>query len=208
LETTKNSGFFLFIAIGLGYLYRSGFDLTKILSSAQDTSPLGFVLAMSFLPLVGFPIAPCYLFAGTVFPWWQAWAFCSLSLAVNMSVAYPLGRGFLASPIRGFLEGRNKEMPVLTENNQFRVTFVVRAVPGVPYFIQNYLLAVLGVRFGTYLVVSWLIQSLIAAGMTSLPHLALKAGWMVTGVSVGILLLLIVLHRIYIRKNRKETVSG
>lgn len=185
------------IACGLGFLVASGFDMERLLESIRATDPLLFLGIMSLLPLAGFPIAAFYLYAGSAFPWWQASLLCSLALAVNISLAFPIARYFLAGPVTRILERYRKSIPPLTPKNQFRVTFLVRSIPGIPYFMQNYLLALIGVRFSHYFIISWLVQSVFAAGMAAVPHLVEKTGWITGGILLALGGILLLLHRAY-----------
>ncbi|CAA6679614.1 MULTISPECIES: TVP38/TMEM64 family protein [unclassified Lentimonas] len=189
--------FGLSLAAGLSLLVAIDFDIERILPLIRETRPIYFILMMSVLPLVGFPIAVFYLFAGSAYVWWHAWAFCTLALAINISISYPIARYLLASPISALLSKYDRSLPELTKRNQFRVTFLVRSIPGVPYFIQNYMLAVLGVDFVPYFVISLSIQSIFAAGMAAVPHLVEETGWLPVAMVAGIMGLLLLLRRIF-----------
>lgn len=176
------------------------FNFKELDALVRGTHPLVFVSLMCILPLAGFPIAAFYLFAGTAFPWWQAILLCSFSLAINISIAYPLSKKLLAVPLIHILSRFRKKLPLLTGENQFRVTFLVRSVPGVPFCLQNYLLPLLGVRFTPYLLISWSIQTVFAAGMAAVPQLVTKAGWIPALTILIIFILLGFFHHIYIGK--------
>jgi uncharacterized membrane protein YdjX (TVP38/TMEM64 family) len=126
-----------------------------------------FVLTMSLLPVVGFPIAAFYLFAGAAFGFWEGWFYCIVSLAINMSLSYVVARYCLHDALIKLLKKGGYTLPNLSEVNEFRFTFILRTVPGPPFPVQNYLLSLLGVRFPVYITVSLLAQGLIAAGMVA-----------------------------------------
>jgi len=194
------SAFALLFVAGLLMLVLADFNISKVDTLIRETHPLLFIGFMCILPLAGFPIAVFYLFAGTAFPWWQATIFCSLALAINISLAYPIALKLLATPLTDILARFSKKLPLLTKENQFRVTFLVRSVPGVPFCLQNYLLPLLGIRFAPYLLISWSIQTVFAAGMAAIPKLVTKAGWIPALIIISILLLLGLFHRLYIGK--------
>jgi len=184
------TGFFLFASVD--------FDFKRLVDLVRATDPLVFLSLMSLLPLIGFPIAAFYLYAGSAFPWWQAWLLCSLSLAVNISLAYPIARHLLREPLSHILSRYQKRLPTLTAMNQFRVAFLVRSVPGIPFFLQNYLLPLLDIRFGPYFLISWSIQTVFAAGMAAVPHLVDRAGWVPAIIVLFILVLLGIFRRFYL----------
>lgn len=197
--------FVLLLTAGFGVLAAADFNLSRALETVQATDPLTFVLLMSLLPLLGFPIAAFYLYAGSIFPWWIAWLCCSLALAVNMALAYPIAKYLLRGPISEILARYRRAIPDFSTPNQFRLTFLVRAVPGIPYFMQNYFLPLLGIRFLHYWIISWVVQTVIAAGMTAVPDLVEKTGWVTAGIVLALFIVLGILHRIYIPR---RTATG
>lgn len=171
-----NSRFSLYLrlvlfALGMGagiyFFYRMDFDVTKVFESRHQVSGWMFVLAMSILPVVGFPIAAFYLFAGVAFGFWEGLAYCLVSLAINMSLSYFVARYCLHEALSQLLKRGGYTLSKLSELNEFRFTFILRTVPGPPFAVQNYLLSLLGVRFPVYLSISLLGQGVIAAGMVA-----------------------------------------
>lgn len=159
--------FTLLLGLGLYALYRLDFDVAALFRHSQNVPAWGFVLAMSVLPVVGFPIAAFYLFAGFAFDFWNGWAYCLIGLAVNMSLSYLVARHLLKGPLTVFLNARGYTLPKLSEVNQFRFVFLLRTIPGPPFPLQNYLLSLIGIPFGLYLSVSLLTQGAIAGGMVA-----------------------------------------
>jgi uncharacterized membrane protein YdjX (TVP38/TMEM64 family) len=159
--------FTLCLGAGLYLFYRMDFDVTKVFESRHQVSPLAFVLAMSLLPVIGFPIAAFYLFAGVAFGFLEGWAYCLLSLAINMSLSYVVARYCLHEALTRLLKKWGYELPNLSEVNEYRFTFILRTVPGPPFPVQNYLLSLLGIPFPVYISISLLAQGTIAAGMVA-----------------------------------------
>ena len=206
LKGSRNTGslmrlaaFLMMLGVGLGYLLHAGFDLKSLMQDIENTDPLYFLAAMCLLPLAGFPISAFYLFAGSAFEWWQAVILCSTALAVNMTLASFLAGSLLKAPVTHFLAKYQRQLPTLTEKNQFRITFLVRSIPGEPFFMQNYMLPLLGIRFSSYLAISWSVQTVFAAGMAALPHLVRHSGWVPAGMVAGLVLLLLLFKRMYLR---------
>lgn len=159
--------FTLCLGTGLFLFYRMDFDVSRVFESRHQVSPLAFVLAMSLLPVVGFPIAAFYLFAGVAFGFFEGWAYCLISLAINMSLSYVVARYCLHEVLSELLKKWGYELPNLSEVNEYRFTFILRTVPGPPFSVQNYLLSLLGIRFPVYISISLLAQGAIAAGMVA-----------------------------------------
>jgi Uncharacterized conserved protein len=185
--------FLLILSAGVSVLYALDFDVSRLFSESQSVPGWAFVLAMSLLPVAGFPIAAFYLFAGLAYGFWEGWIYCLISLAINMSLSYVVARYCLDKPLRTFLASRGYELPQLSEVNQFRFTFILRTVPGPPYPVQNYLLSLMGIPFALYLGLSLLTQGTIAAGMVAcggvLPK-EIKMGHVLVGLGLVLILLL------------------
>ncbi|MCC5805739.1 MAG: hypothetical protein JJU00_05355 [Opitutales bacterium] len=182
------------IAGGLGWLAWHDFEVESLLDTLRATNPLVFLGLMTVLPLVGFPIAVFYLYAGTAFSWPLAWGLCVAALALNMAAAYVLGVRMLRRPVSDWLSAHGYEIPALRETGHFRLVFIVRAVPAFPFPVQNYLLALAGTPFGLYLVLSLAIQATFAAGMTAVPALLLDPTHRNLFIAAGVVVILAIGH--------------
>ncbi len=146
-------------AIGFWQFARAGFDWHAVLESANLWV---FFLAMASLPVFGFPISACYIYAGLAFHPMEASLVCLAALSVNMTVSYALTHSVLKKPIIKFLDKRGWSIPEMNDENQFRFTFLIRTIPGPPFFFQNLTLSLAGIPFWTYLWISLLTQGSIA----------------------------------------------
>jgi uncharacterized membrane protein YdjX (TVP38/TMEM64 family) len=208
LPLFRISGFLGFIGVGFALLWQVDFDVTRALDLLDATDPVIFLVLMASLPWIGFPIAAFYLYAGAAFVWWQAWLLCVAALAINIAIAYPLAKFALKEPLQQLLARTRARLPDLNPDNQFRATFLIRGIPGVPFAVQNYLLPLLGVRFPVYFVVSLSIQSLFAAGMCAVPHVVARAGWLPVVLICGMLALLLVLRAVFVRRPSGRCAQG
>ena len=152
----------LVAAVGFWQFAQAGFDWRAVLSM---TSPWAFFLAMATLPVFGFPISACYIYAGLAFSPLVASVACWAALLVNLSASYFLARGVFNRPVTRFLAARGWSIPAMSEDNHFRFAFLLRTIPGPPFFFQNLLLSLAGIPFWTYLWVSLLTQGSIAVAV-------------------------------------------
>jgi uncharacterized membrane protein YdjX (TVP38/TMEM64 family) len=126
---------------------------TLIHAAGQAPPPLLF-LAMALLPLLGLPISPFWVAAGIRLGVFWGTVLAAAALIVNFTIGYLLARTFLSNPIRRFLARRGHTIPQFTPGEQTQLILMVRITPGVPLFIQNYLLGTAGVSFLRYLLAS------------------------------------------------------
>lgn len=119
------------------------------------------------LPGLPVPTSALLFLAGTV---WRdrpvaACGICLAAIVLNMTWTYWMaarpGRGL----VEKFLAAGSLRIPELPKDNQLRVILLLRLTPGVPFFIQNYLLGFLKVPFGLYLPVSAGCNALISVGV-------------------------------------------
>ena len=162
LKMIQLSAITVVFGIGFWQFARAGFDWRAVLDM---TSLWVFFLAMASLPVFGFPISVCYIYAGLAFQPLEASITCLAALCVNMSVSYALTHSMFKKPVSQFLERRGWSIPTLTDENQFRFIFLVRTIPGPPFFFQNLTLSLAGIPFWTYLWISLLTQGGIAIGV-------------------------------------------
>lgn len=151
------------VAVGF-ILILSGYDWRETIQSQGVKGYAVYLLLVWTLPLIGFPISAFYIFCGAAFPPFVGLGLTSVGLMLNMTVGYWIGRYFLHRPLSVYLGKTKFNSALINQRNLLRMTILVRAVPGVPYFMQNYLLGMARVPVRTYLTISWMIQSLYCAG--------------------------------------------
>ena len=188
------------------YFLRYSGGMEHLLSYAESLPAWVYFLLISIFPLFGAPISVFYIFAGTAYSWWIAALVIGAGLAVNMNAGYWIGRLFLRDWILRSCERRGWRIPEISDDNQFRITFLMRTVPGPPFVFQNYLLSVAGVSWPIYIVVSWSCQMVLAMGTVYLSK-SVKAGvesgygWWLLGIAI-----LFVIFKIWMmwRKRRAD----
>jgi uncharacterized membrane protein YdjX (TVP38/TMEM64 family) len=123
-----------------------------------------------------------------------------------MSVSYALTHSVFKKPIIAFLDKRTWTIPEMSDTSQFRFTFLLRTVPGPPFFFQNLILGLAGIPFLTYLWISLLAQGGIAIGVIVCTRYLSQDPWSMGGITVmAILVALVVAKSVRaIRQRRVE----
>lgn len=182
----------LFLALGTAagyYFWKTGFDLEALIGKAENTRPEYFFLAMSFLPLVGFPISAFYLFAGIAFYWPSAVALALGAIAMNLLLSYAITHSLLKKPLEALLTKAGYTLPKIPRNHQIKTIVLIRLMPIAPFFVQNYLLALGGTHFWPYLLLSIVLQGLIGASIILIGQSLLGSGSQVLILGMATLLL-------------------
>lgn len=120
---------------------------------AMDRGPLLALVAT--LPVFGFSIALVYLVVGAVFGGWVGMAVIGGATAVHLLGSHWIARSFLRGPVERFLERRKFRLPELPEGEEWAVVLMTALVPGLPYFVRNYLLALSGIPLRLYFWICW-----------------------------------------------------
>ncbi|MEO7597870.1 MAG: hypothetical protein ABIV50_02990 [Opitutus sp.] len=132
--------------IGLALLYRQ-IDVEALHQRAEGINGGLIFLLMTVLPLVGFPVTVTHAVAGARFGIPIGLALAAASIVLQMLASYALVK---AAPqlFAKRLDPLRKRLP---QGAHKPVTLFTMLVPGVPYFAQNYVLPLVGVPLGTYL---------------------------------------------------------
>lgn len=132
--------------------------LQAVILHLREAGPAIFFLAMAVLPAAGFPLMAFTLAAGPVFGptlgtgWVIVW---SLSAVIaNLLLTYWLAhRAFqpLVTRVLGYFDFR---LPGNLAGSAWQLSLIVRLTPGPPFWVQSYLLGLVGIPLVPYLTVS------------------------------------------------------
>lgn len=129
----------------------------------REAGPAVFFLGMALLPAIGFPLMPFSLAAGPVFgPTMGAGAViaCAVSaVLVNVTLSYWLAARALRPLVARLAALLGYRLPVNRAETAWQITTIVRVAPGLPFFMQSYLLGLTRVPFGPYVTMSTLIPA-------------------------------------------------
>jgi uncharacterized membrane protein YdjX (TVP38/TMEM64 family) len=113
------------------------------------------LVLMAFLPLFGFSISLVYLVIGSVFGGPMGVLVVAGISAVHLVGSHWLGHSYLRKPMRRWLEKRDHHLPAVPQGEDVSVALMTALVPGLPYFIRNYLLAVSDIPLRIYFWICW-----------------------------------------------------
>jgi len=128
-------------------------------------NPIALFFTIAVLPGFGFPASPLLILAGVV--WGSTWQTCAIALAavaLNMSWTHLLAAGPARSVVIRLLGDRWQKWKNIHPDNLRRFTVLLRITPGIPFFLQNYLLGLLGVPFLTYILISIPLNGIFVVG--------------------------------------------
>lgn len=166
---------------------------TELLQEHLVPRPWLFFVTMAILPALGAPVIVFYFLAG-LYRWELALPAAGLAIFVNLVLSYYLSTRLLRPVCLWLLARRNWKMPSLKEKDALQVGMMLRLAPGLPMFLQSTAMALAGVPFREYLVISWPIQMAWcgAAMILGKSFFTGQGGWAVTGVLALVFLILLV----------------
>ncbi len=127
----------------------TGIDIDKLHQKAAALNGFAVFAALALLPLAGFPATVLHIVTGARFGWGVGALLIGASILFQLLASYALVR---IAP--GFF--KRKLQPVrekIPRGAHTSVTLFTMLLPGVPYFVQNYTLAMIGVPFWTYILI-------------------------------------------------------
>jgi uncharacterized membrane protein YdjX (TVP38/TMEM64 family) len=191
-------------------LFRSIWDREAAFTWFRQANPLVFFLVMAGLIVAGVPLTPLFVIAGATFGIRGGLLGSLLALAGGLALTYRIARGSLRPRLDRLLRRFDYVLPNFARGDRsaLRFTLMVKFAPGVPGFIKNYGLAIAGVPFSVYFVVSMLITGayaalLIVVGESLLAHDVSKTVW-----ALLILLLMLPISYLWIRRRRAAAADG
>ncbi len=136
--------------IGLVLLYRQ-IDVQAVHDYAKRMNGFVVFVVMTVLPMFGFPVSVLHVAAGVRFGTGFGLMLTTISILIQLLASYALVKaapGFFARK----MEPWRKRLPEAAHTPLTQFTMLL---PGAPYFVQNYILPLVGVPLGTYLLWSF-----------------------------------------------------
>ncbi len=158
----------------------------------REAGPVSFFAALALLPAIGFPTTPFYILAGATFSLPVNFIGIGISLAINLSICYLIAHSGLRRVITWSLQRTRYKLPALKPGQALRFSLLVKLTPGVATFLKNYIIAMAGVPFGLYFMVSFGITACYAAAFVLLGDSLVDRNPGMGVMATGILLLVIV----------------
>lgn len=117
-----------------------------------------FLLALIFLPLLGFPISLFYVMAGVKLGFGGGMAVIGVAMLCHLIACYSAMHSFIKPRIKKILERCGYQTPTMREKSQISWAVGFVAVPVFPYMVKNILVASGTLPLRTYLLINWPIQ--------------------------------------------------
>jgi uncharacterized membrane protein YdjX (TVP38/TMEM64 family) len=162
----------------------------------RSLGPTMYFSAMVVLPAIGAPMLAFTVPAGELFAAKMTLggviAVTLVAVAANLALTYWIAHRALRPLVEGILKRYGYTIPRVTETNALSVALVVRLTPGTPFFLQGYVLAIAGVPFRLFMIVSWLGVLPWAVGAVVLGRGIMNGNFKTAGMGFGVLVVAII----------------
>ncbi len=115
-----------------------------------------FLPAYFVLPLFGFPISAMLLASGLKFGFAISVAIAAVGMAFHTFAAWQIAHSYFRHRLEHWLRSTRFELPTIPEKHQVWFTSLFVTVPGLPYAVKLYSLAMTNLSFRRYFVIVWL----------------------------------------------------
>ena len=171
----------------------------------HDIHPGIFLLLMGLLPVFGFPMSPFLALAGIKFG--TAWGagVSLLIMPVHLGLCYLISKTFFQTIILRVMQARGYSPPAFLTAKPGKLILFFLVVPGPPYVMKNYILALTGLPFLSYIGLTWAVQGVLALPIVILGGTASQQRWGLFALVLTVLILgSIALHWYKGRVTRKK----
>ena len=139
------------LAAALLYAWQGDNTLAWIASGfSENTPPALFLLMFLVLPLIGFPISVFLVLIGVKFGSLWGVLILFVGIAAHLLASYRIANSFLHGPIERGLVDLGYRLPQVPPHRVLWFSSLFMVVPGLPYTVKNYALALCGVPFTVY----------------------------------------------------------
>ncbi|MDY6824958.1 MAG: hypothetical protein SWH68_14355 [Thermodesulfobacteriota bacterium] len=177
---------------------------TQLHKNTHPALILGLFVA---LPIVGFPISIFLILLGFRFgPWWGM-AVMAGGIPLHLLASFGLSHSYFRPLMERFAWKRGVSIPRVPENRHMEFSVIFMAVPGLPYAIKNYMLALSGVPFRIFLPIGWGINALLGAPFVIVGGAATRWGVILPAVLIVIIGIVYGIRRLAKRKLKTMSIE-
>lgn len=123
---------------------------TEIREGLLHLNPVVAIVLMAVLPIFGFSVAATYVLAGARFGLLGGGLVIAGATAVHLLGSHFVARTFVRDRLQRLLARHRHRIPSIPPGENATLAAMVALVPGLPYFVRNYALALSDVPLRVY----------------------------------------------------------
>ncbi len=153
----------------------------------RDTHWALFIGLMASLPIFGFPISVFLFLTAIKFGFGLGVLLTFLIIPIHLAASWGLGRTLLYPYIQDYLKSRGYQLLHIPSRRTLLFVSLFVIVPGPPYFLKNYILALSGIHFRYYFVISWSMETAICIPVLGLGESVADMNLWAAGLMAGLI---------------------
>lgn len=169
----------------------------------DETNSLIFAVLMALLPLAGFPITVFLFLVGIIFGVAGGIFLTGAMMIFHMGLTYYLVHSIFRPQIISILKRFHIPAPQLPLKGRKRLALIFMLVPGLPYTVKNFLLALADLSLTEYLIIAWVAQFSLSIPVIILGKGVLRMDPLILAAAV-LLLILVLAGQYYLRRRSKK----
>lgn len=176
----------------------------RALAAIREAGPVAYFSAMAIvpLPLSWFTLPAAEAFAAPM-TLGGVIAAALTAMALHLAFIYWLARWALRPWLEALVRHYGAEVPRASASNALALSLLVKLTPGPPLFLQCCVLALAGIPFGTYFIVSWLTTAPWVVGGVILGKGLLRGSLGFSAAGAGLLVAAAAAAALWRRRNQK-----
>lgn len=177
---------------GLVVFWSRGLDLEESLDGLSRIGPVPFFAVFATLPAFGFPVTPFLLLSGAAYGVAVSILGLGIAYLIHLAISYWLSRKFLRQWVKYILARTRYSIPEPAAQNHLNFCLLVRVTPGPPSFLKSSIIALAGIPFSLYMLVSWPVCMGYAIGVIILGDSFTDGNWLQAVIGLAVMVLFIV----------------
>lgn len=174
----------------------------------ESTHPVLILGLFVVLPVLGFPISIFLILLGLRFGPWYGILFMLAGMPLHLLGSFGLSHSFLRPWMQRIAQKRAFTIPRVPEHRYIGFSFLFMVVPGLPYTLKNYMLALSGVPFPIFFLIGWGVNAILGLPFVILGGAATQWGIMLPATLVIFAALIYGIERWVRKKMAIDTEKG
>lgn len=156
-------------------------DRNTVIAYGREIPGLLFMVLFFLLPLLGVPILWLLIIVGLKYGTVMGMLVATVGTGFHNLAAYAATKSWLQSPIQRAIRKLGYDIPSIQSKHQLWFTAVFTGVPGLPYAVKLYSLALTNISFRIYFWVGWPIYAVSCIVYVALGDAvaSLGVGWFI-----------------------------
>lgn len=153
----------------------------------KDTHWVLFLGLMAILPVFGFPISIFLILSAVKFGFALGVLTIIIIIPLHLAGSWLIAKIFLSPHLEDFMASTGYQLPRFPNDRRLVFASLFVLIPGPPYFLKNYLLALSDIKFRYYFSINWTMELAICIPVVGLGRSAADMNFGLVGLFTAII---------------------